>query len=80
MSKNKITLAGLKKGEVAIIETYHDPEIALKFLELGCLPGQKIILEHIAPLGDPIAISFNGSMISLRRAEAETISITFANS
>lgn len=79
MSKEYIHLAQLKKGESAFVKTFQDKFIGLKMMELGCFPGQKVTLEQIAPLGDPIAISFNGSLISLRRAEAKTIQITFAS-
>jgi ferrous iron transport protein A len=73
------TLAQLKKGQSATIEAFEDQEIALKLFELGCLPGQAVVLEHIAPMGDPIAISFNGSMVSLRKAEANSINVKFAS-
>ncbi|MFN4121956.1 MAG: ferrous iron transport protein A [Flavobacteriales bacterium] len=79
MSNAQLNLTQLKKGERAFIKSYQDKYIGLKMMELGCFPGQEVTLEQIAPLGDPIAISFNGSLISLRRAEAETIHIIFAS-
>lgn len=78
MNSEQRTLSQLSRGKKAFIQAFSDKVIGLKMMELGCLPGQEVMLEHIAPMGDPIAISFNGSMISLRRAEAETIHITFA--
>ena len=42
-------------------------------MEMGCLPGEKIHIERKAPLGDPIAISISGYVLSMRKAEAETI-------
>ena len=66
-------LSELKLGTKAIIDSFSDKELALKLMEMGCLPGEKIHIERKAPLGDPIAISISGYVLSLRKAEAETI-------
>ena len=66
-------LSELKLGTKAIIDSFSDNELALKLMEMGCLPGEKIHIERKAPLGDPIAISISGYVLSMRKAEAETI-------
>lgn len=66
-------LAELKIGEFATVVSFTDLEMSLKFLEMGCIPGEVIRLERVAPLGDPIAISVAGYMLSMRKAEAATI-------
>ncbi len=43
--------------------------------ELGLLPGTLVKLIRRAPLGDPLEISVRGSLLSLRKAEAEQISV-----
>lgn len=63
----------LKLGAKAIIDSFSDKELALKLMDMGCLPGEKIHIERKAPLGDPIAISISGYVLSMRKAEAETI-------
>ena len=40
---------------------------------MGCLPGEKVVLEQIAPLGDPVSITVAGYTLSLRLNEAEEI-------
>jgi len=40
---------------------------------MGCVPGEIITIERIAPLGDPISIQVAGYNLSLRHEEAETI-------
>ena len=50
--------------------------LALKLMEMGCIPGETIRVEQIAPLGDPISISVAGYQLSLRNDEAESIIIT----
>ena len=66
-------LSELKLGTKAIIDSFSDKELALRLMEMGCLPGEKIHIERKAPLGDPIAISISGYVLSMRKAEAETI-------
>ncbi|HVA99323.1 MAG TPA: FeoA family protein [Bacteroidia bacterium] len=70
------TLADLKIGESAIIVAFTDEEMGLKLMEMGCIPGEIIKLERVAPMGDPIAVSVSGYVMSLRKAEAATITIT----
>jgi ferrous iron transport protein A len=40
---------------------------------MGCLPGEKITVSRVAPLGDPIAVTVSGYQLSLRKREASTI-------
>jgi ferrous iron transport protein A len=68
-----IKLADLKLGEQGIIDSFSDTEMSLKLMEMGCLPGEKISIERRAPLGDPIAISVSGYLLSVRKEEAKTI-------
>jgi ferrous iron transport protein A len=42
---------------------------------LGFLPGCRVRISRIAPLGDPISIEMDGQEISLRRAEADLIEV-----
>ncbi|MEW6467937.1 MAG: FeoA family protein [Bacteroidota bacterium] len=72
MSK-PLTLAHLKKGQQAIIESLAETEFSLKLMEMGCVPGETVRLEKVAPLGDPIAVLVSGYTLSLRKAEAETV-------
>lgn len=66
-------LSELKLGKQAVIDSFSDKELALKLMEMGCLPGERIHIERKAPLGDPIAISISGYLLSMRKSEAETI-------
>lgn len=73
MSKNIHSLSQLHLGEKAVIHSFTDEEMSLKLLEMGCTPGEKVQIRNIAPLGDPIAISVSGYLLSLRKSEASTI-------
>jgi ferrous iron transport protein A len=69
-------LADLKIGEKGEIVGFTDDSLSLKLLEMGCLPGTEVVLTHLAPFGDPIAIRVSGSYtLSMRREEAETMLI-----
>ena len=68
-------LSELKPGQKAIITKFSNEETSLKLMEMGCLPGEEVFLEQIAPLGDPISIIISGYTLSLRLEEAEQISI-----
>lgn len=71
----KTNLAALIPGEKAIIDSFTDPELSVKLLEMGCTPGEEVELEKVAPLGDPIAVRVAGYLLSLRLAEAATVKV-----
>lgn len=75
--KNKlIKLSSLKIGEKGLIDSFTDVNISLKLMEMGCMPGEEVMLDKIAPMGDPIAIKVSGYTLSLRKAEASTVLIS----
>jgi ferrous iron transport protein A len=72
-------LSELKPGQEAIINQFDNNEIFLKLMEMGCVPGEKIYLEQVAPLGDPISVKVSGYILSLRLNEAEHIEVDLIN-
>ena len=68
-------LSELKQGEKGRIRAFQSSELELKLMEMGCLPGEEVIVEQIAPLGDPISIRVSGYSLSLRKNEANEIII-----
>jgi ferrous iron transport protein A len=69
-------LSELKMGQSGVIHSFENDEIFLKLMEMGCIPGEIIRVEQIAPLGDPISISVAGYQLSLRMNEADSILIS----
>lgn len=63
----------MEPGQEGIIQKFHSDELLLKLMEMGCLPGERIVLDQIAPLGDPISVTVAGYSLSLRLNEAESI-------
>lgn len=74
-----LRLSELKPGQEGIIKEFNNSEIFLKLMEMGCVPGEKILLEQVAPLGDPISINVAGYHLSLRIDEAEQILVEINN-
>jgi ferrous iron transport protein A len=66
-------LSELKSGERARIHSFQSPELELKLMEMGCIPGEEVVVEQRAPLGDPISIRIAGYSLSLRINEASQI-------
>jgi len=66
-------LSQLKSGQKGVITQMVDPELVLKLMEMGFLPGEEIMVEQIAPLGDPISVMVSGYQVSLRLNEADSI-------
>ncbi len=74
------TVADLKIGESAVISSVGDNCIdihchCLRLMELGFTPGQEVTLVARSPFKDPLAVSVRGTVIALRRNEAECIKI-----
>ena len=66
-------LSDIAIGEEYIIDAINDDELAQKLLEMGCTPGEKIMVKRKAPFNDPIAIVVSGFMLSLRKEDAQQI-------
>ena len=66
-------LSEVKVGKTVVIHSFENNDIFIKLMEMGCVPGEKVKVEQIAPLGDPISISVAGYSLSLRINEADNI-------
>ena len=63
----------MRVGKSGVIESFENDVIFLKLMEMGCVPGETIKVDQVAPLGDPISISVAGYHLSLRLDEAQMI-------
>jgi ferrous iron transport protein A len=71
----KKRLTELNPGEKAVVHSLGETELSIKLMEMGCVPGESIFVNKIAPLGDPISIQISGYTLSLRLNEAEHIMV-----
>jgi ferrous iron transport protein A len=69
------SLAELKKGQKAIVRSFSNESLSSKLIEMGCMPGEFIMLSKTAPLGCPLAVSIAGYELSLRKEEAASVLI-----
>ena len=71
-----MNLAELKEGQRAVL-TDIGGEGALRqhFLDMGLIPGTKVTLQKIAPMGDPIQIQVRGYELTIRREDARKIAL-----
>ncbi len=70
------TLTALPVGASAVIVRVRCARsIAVRLMEMGLLPGTRVTLVRIAPLGDPIELRVRNYALSIRRAEAELVDI-----
>lgn len=75
----KRTLDTLPIGVPARVEsTDAGSHASQRLMTLGLLPGSDVKVVQHAPLGDPIAIEFDGRRLSLRRNEAAGVSLESA--
>ena len=72
-------LSQLRPGQKGIITEFDNQEIHLKLMEMGCLPGESISIEQVAPLGDPVSVIVAGYTLSLRLDEADHIFVDVIN-
>lgn len=69
----KKRLSEIGVGNKVVIHSIDNDDVFLKLMEMGCVPGETVKVEKVAPLGDPLSISIAGYLLSLRLDEAEKI-------
>lgn len=71
-----MTINDLKIGQEGIIATVGgEGPLRLRFLDMGLIPGTKVCLQKIAPMGDPIQIRLRGYELTIRREDAGKITL-----
>ena len=71
------TASDLKYGEkVTISEIDFSHPSSQRIIEIGFTPGQEIELVNKSFFNDPLAFSIRGSLIAIRRNEADCIKVT----
>ena len=71
-----MNLAELKTGHSAtILKVGGEGALRQHFLDMGVIPGAKLKLEKLAPLGDPMELRIHGYELTLRLDDARLIEI-----
>lgn len=76
MSMHTRSLAALPPGVSAVVRGVHATRaIARRLMELGLVPGTRVHITRVAPLGDPLELHVRNYALSIRRTEALSIEI-----
>ena len=71
-----MTLDDLKIGQSGTIrQVGGEGSLRLRFLDMGLIPGTKVQLQKVAPMGDPIQIYLRGYELTIRREDARKIDL-----
>ncbi len=71
-----MNLAQTRIGQVVTVEhVAGEGSFRRRLMELGLVPGTRVEVIGVAPLGDPLELLVRGGSISIRRAEAEGVSV-----
>ena len=69
-------LKELEIGQSAVITAVGgEGSLRQHFLDMGVIPGTRITLVKLAPMGDPMQLTLHGYELSLRLADAEQIEV-----
>lgn len=71
-----MTIADLKIGSSGVIAAVGgEGALRLRFLDMGLIPGTKVTLQKVAPMGDPIQLHLRGYELTIRLEDAQKISL-----
>lgn len=76
MTKKPGSLAALPVGGNAVVSRVRgERAVVRRLLEIGLVPGTKVTLCRVAPMGDPIELKLRNFALSIRRSEALGVEI-----
>ena len=71
-----IPLSEVKVGQQArVCDIDVNDSVNQRLMAFGLMPGAEVRVVHIAPLGDPIAISFCHQKVMIRRSDAARVRV-----
>lgn len=71
-----MTINDLQIGEQGVISCVGgEGALRLRLLDMGLIPGTKVRLHKVAPMGDPIQIQVRGYELTIRRDDARLIDV-----
>ena len=74
--QKKIPLSELPVGHSAIVtDIFSANETKRRLMDMGITNRTRVLLRKVAPLGDPLEISLRGYELTLRKSEAQMISV-----
>ncbi|MEW6323143.1 MAG: FeoA family protein [Acidobacteriota bacterium] len=62
-------------GSATVSRISGDRPVVRRLLEMGLVPGTRVTVRRVAPLGDPLEVHVRNYALSIRRADALGIEI-----
>ena len=74
-------LSEIQIGQVVqVVRVAGQSSFRRRLMELGLVPGTRVELVRVAPLGDPVELLVRGASLSIRKAEAGVIEVARVSS
>ena len=71
-----MTIAELQIGQSAIItKVGGEGALRCRFLDMGLIPKTKVVVQKVAPMGDPLELRIRGYELTIRKEDAAKIEV-----
>jgi len=71
-----MTLRETKTGQtVTVVKLNGEGAVKRRIMDMGITKGVEIYVRKVAPLGDPVEVTVRGYELSVRKADAEMVSV-----
>ncbi|MCL1964798.1 MAG: ferrous iron transport protein A [Firmicutes bacterium] len=69
-------LSELEPGDAGrILSVTGDGALRVRLMEMGLVPGTRVAVRKVAPMGDPMELWLRGYALTLRREDAECVKV-----
>ena len=74
------TLKETSVGEtVKVVKLNGSGPVKRRIMDMGITKGVDVFVRKVAPLGDPVEVTVRGYELSLRKADAEMIAVSYTH-
>ena len=71
-----MTLSSAETGRTVTVTKLHENgAVRRRILDMGITKGTELVVNKVAPLGDPLELTVRGYQLTLRKADAELIEV-----
>lgn len=63
------------KERVKVVKVHGEGALKRRIMDMGITHGTEIVINKLAPLGDPMEMTLRGYRLSLRRADAALVEV-----
>ena len=71
-----MTLSSAETGQAVTFTKLHENgAVRRRIMDMGITKGTELVVNKVAPLGDPLELTVRGYQLTLRKADAELIEV-----